>query len=245
MDWESFATLVEHVTQANASLMAFVTCKITYSGRAEAELDWGERMIVIKQDNTLLIHQPINGNPINYLRPGSKVSIRIEEEALILEAENSSSKDYILVEITDVHDAMHKRLEDGKKQVLAGTEAEMSDMIRDNPNVISDDFTPLSREEHTKYGFIDVFGHDKNGTLVVVECKRYAASLACVTQLRRYVERIKELKGITRVHGVMAAPKITANAQKMLEDWGFEWVRVIPPKRLERHRKGQKTLDSF
>lgn len=245
MDWESFESLVEHVTASNSSLMAFVSCKITYSGRAEAELDWGERMIIIKQDNTLLIHQPENGNPINYLRPGSKISIRTEEEGIILEAENSSSKDYILVEISDIHDAMHKRLEDGKKQVLAGTEAEMSDMIRDNPEVISDDFTPLSREEHTKYGFIDVFGHDGSGTLVVVECKRYSASLACVTQLRRYVERIKELKGIETVRGVMAAPKITSNAKKMLEDWGFKFARVIPPKRLERHRRGQKTLDSW
>jgi RecB family endonuclease NucS len=121
----------------------------------------------------------------------------------------------------------------------------MSDMIRDNPEVISDEFTPLSREEHTKYGFIDVFGHDKNGTLIVVECKRYAASLACVTQLRRYVERIKELKGVDAVRGVMASPKITANAQKMLHDWGFEWKRVIPPKRLERHRRGQKTLGDW
>jgi RecB family endonuclease NucS len=245
MEWESFKSLVEHVTSANASLMAFCTCRITYSGRAEAELDWGERMVVIKQDNTLLIHQPINGNPINYLKAGSKITAHIEKEALILEAENTTTKDYIYVEIQEVHDAMHKRLEDGKKQVLAGTEAEMSDMIRDNPEVISKDFTPLSREEHTKYGFIDVFGHDKNGTLVVVECKRYSASLACVTQLRRYVERIKELKGIDTVLGVMASPKITTNAQKMLEDWGFEWARVIPPKRLERHRRGQKTLESW
>ena len=245
MEWESFTSLVEHTIAANASLMAFVTCKITYSGRAEAELDWGERMIIIKQDNTLLIHQPENGNPINYLKAGSKISVSIEKEALILEAENTASKDYILVEITEIHDAMHKRLEDGKKQILAGTEAEMSDMIRDNPDLISEDFTPLSREEHTKYGFIDVFGHDKNGKLIVVECKRYAASLSCVTQLRRYVERIKELKGVTQVTGVMASPKITPNAQKMLQDWGLSWKRVIPPKRLERYRRGQKTLDSF
>lgn len=245
MKWESFATLIEHTTNKNASLLAFIHCKIRYSGRAEAELDWGDRMLVIKQDNTLLLHQPENGNPINYLRAGSKIDVRVEKEAIILEAENSQSKDYILVEITEVHDAMTRRLEDGKKQVLAGTEAEMSDMIRDNPELISKDFTPLSREEHTKYGFIDVFGHDKNGTIIVVECKRYAASLSCVTQLRRYVEKIKELKRITTVTGVMASPKITPNAEQMLHDWGFTWKRVIPPKRLVRYRKGQKTLDSW
>lgn len=245
MEWESFETLVEHVIAANSSLMAFVHCKIHYSGRAEAELDWGDRMLIIKQDNTLLLHQPENGNPINYLRPGSKISIRKGEEYLELDAENLSSKDYLHVEIQNVHDAMQMRLEDGKKQVLAGTEADMSDMLRDNPEIISDDFKPLSREEHTKYGFIDVFGHDGSGNLVIVECKRYAASLSCVTQLRRYVERMKNLKGVDTVKGVMASPKITPNAQGMLEDWGFEWVRVQPPKRLERFNKAQKSLDDW
>ena len=245
MEWESFQSLVEHTTATNSSLLAFIHCKIYYSGRAEAEVDWGDRMLVIKQDNTLLLHQPENGNPINYLRPGSTISIQAEDEYLILSAENLTSKDYLRVEITKVYDAMQRRLEDGKKQILAGTEADMSDMIRDNPSLISDDFKPLSREEHTKYGFIDVFGHDGQGALVIVECKRYAASLACVTQLRRYVEKMKELKGIQEVRGVMASPKITPNAQVMLSDWGFEWVRVQPPKRLERFNKNQKSLSEW
>ena len=222
--------------------MAFIHCKIYYSGRAEAEVDWGDRMLVLKQDNALLLHQPENGNPINYLRPGSTISTSVEEEYLVLNAENLTSKDYLRVEINNVHDAMQMRLEDGKKQVLAGTEADMSDMIRDEPTLISNDFKPLSREEHTKYGFIDVFGHDGNGALVIVECKRYAASLACVTQLRRYVEKMKQLKGITDVRGVMASPKITPNAREMLTDWGFEWVRVEPPMRLKRFNKAQQSL---
>ena len=98
---------------------------------------------------------------------------------------------------------------------------------------------------HTKFGFIDVFGHDGKGNLVVVECKRYTASLACVTQLRRYVEKIQELKGTEQVQGVMASPDISANALAMLEQWGFTHVAVQPPKRLERFNKDQKSLLSF
>jgi hypothetical protein len=120
----------------------------------------------------------------------------------------------------------------------------MSDHIKENPTLISADFKPLSREEHTKEGFIDVFGHDGSGAFVVGECKRYAASLACITQLRRYVERIKEIKGTPAVKGVMESPKITPNAKKMLEDWGFSWVRVEPPKRLLVNRD-QKSLGEW
>lgn len=244
MEWDAFAALVDYCTTNNASLMAFLRCRIFYSGRAEAELDWGDRMLVIKQDNTLLIHQPENGNPINYLKPGARVHTYREEGAVFLEGTHPQTNDVVLVEIQEIHDAMHRKLEDGKKQVLAGTEADMSDWIKENPSCISDDFKPLSREEHTNYGFIDVFGHNGDGELVIVECKRYTAGLSAVQQLRRYVERIKQVKNVQHVRGYVAAPKITTNAKQMLEDWGFKWARVEPPKRLLVARD-QKTLGDW
>ena len=66
-----------------------------------------------------------------------------------------------------------------------------------------------------------------------------------VTQLRRYVERLKKTKGIEQVRGIIAAPKITANAQKMLEDWGFSFVTIHPPNYLERYDRDQTKLDGF
>jgi endonuclease len=241
MEFEEFKQNVEETLRCAGVLTAFVHCQVIYSGRAEAELPWGDRLIVIKGDNTLLIHQPTGGNPINYLRPGSKIGF--EDHTLV--ASNMGSKDSIMVEITKVYSCMFQRLEDGQKQVLSGTEAEMSDFIRDHPHLISPDFKPLSREEHTKYGFIDVFGHDKNGTLIIVECKRYAASLDAVTQLRRYVEKMMQLRGTQSIKGVIAAPKITPNALQMLKDWGYSYAVVEPPKRLEKHKKNQKRLGEF
>lgn len=242
MELEAFKALAERCLKKNEVLTAFVRCKIYYFGRAEAELDFGDRLLIIKQDNTLLIHQPENGSPINYLKPGSTVNFNLSED--ILELNANIGTDYLKVEIKQVFDAINAKLDDGQKQRLVGTEADMSDMIRDNPHHISEDFRPLSREEHTKYGFIDVFGHDGEGNLVIVECKRYAASLACVTQLRRYVEKMKKLKGTENVVGIMASPKITPNAEGMLQDWGFTWKRVVPPKRLMK-AKNQTRLGEW
>lgn len=241
MDFEEFKQRVDETLRCRGVLAAFVHCQVIYSGRAEAELPWGDRLVVIKGDNTVLIHQPTGGNPINYLRPGSRIGF--EDHTLV--ASNMDSKDSIMVEITKVYDCVARRLEDGQKQILSGTEAEMSDYIRDNPELISADFVPLSREEHTKYGFIDVFGHDNAGNLIIVECKRYAASLDAVTQLRRYVEKMQQLRGTNNIKGVIAAPKITPNALKMLQDWGYSFAVVEPPKRLERHKKNQKRLGEF
>lgn len=228
----------------------YVHCAVTYSGRAESYLDYGDRLIIIKQDRGVLIHQPINGNPINYLKPPASIQFSVEEldkEDLSIHFHAKSGVDEIDVDISLVYNIISQRLEDGKKQDLSGNEAEMSDMIRDNPILISDDFIPLSREEHTKYGFIDVFGHLGDGRLAIIECKRYTAGLSAVTQLRRYVEKMQSTKGLSdgQVTGILAAPNITSNAEEMLKDWGFSFARIDPPKRAVRERKRQKNLDHF
>jgi RecB family endonuclease NucS len=245
MEMLQFAEEFEKAKSAHEALTFYCSCEITYSGRAEAFLPRGDRLIIIKQDGVLLVHQPENGNPINYLKAGGELWLEKTEHHVILHGKYTPNKEFLDIKIFRVYDAMRRRLEDGQRQSLAGNEADMSDHIRDHPEIISKDFKPLSREEHTKVGFVDVFGHDGKGSLVVVECKRYTAGLAAVSQLRRYVEKIKELKGTDNVRGVMASPSIAPNALEMLKGYGFTWAHVHPPKRQERHAKSQKSLDAF
>ena len=229
----------------NACITFFCQCEIDYDGRAQSHLSRGDRILIIKADNTLLIHQPESNNPVNYMKPGTAYELERIESHLLLKAKNLDLKEFMNIEIYRIYDCITHVLEDGQKLELAGNEKQMSDMIKENPALISKDFKPVSREEHTKFGFIDVFGHDGKGNLVIVECKRYVGSLKCVSQLRRYVEMIKELKGTDKVQGVLASPDISSNAFEMLKKWGFEWKKVDPPKHLERYKKDQKTLGDW
>jgi RecB family endonuclease NucS len=179
------------------------------------------------------------------MKPGSRVELFQLEDHLLLKSFNADGKEYLDIELFRVHSFASHKLEDGMKLELAGNERDMSDMLKKHPQLISADFRPLSREEHTKFGFIDVFGHDGAGNMVVVECKRYTAGLDAVTQLRRYVEKIKELKGVENVKGILASPEISPNALEMLHKWGFSYKQVFPPKRLEKYNKDQKTLEVF
>jgi len=247
MKFQDFIDKVKLAQSKGELISFFCKCAITYSGRAESYLDFGDRLIIIKQDKTLLIHQPDGGMPINYLKAPASAEFILDEtqEKPFILLEGRSGADEIDCEITKVYDLYSRKLIDGLKQDLAGSEAEMSDYIRDHPEIISKDFIPLSREEHTKYGFIDVFGHTGDGTLLIIECKRYTAGLSGVTQLRRYVEKMKSLKGIKAVTGVIAAPAITSNAMEMLKDWKLDFIRVDPPKRFVRKNKRQKKIESF
>lgn len=244
-DLESYPEYLEAAVSKKECVIIGCTCEVWYSGRAESHLPLGDRIVIIKEDNALLIHQPTGNNPINYMKPGSRHSMLHEHGALFLNSRNLGQKEFLDARIEKIHFFSSAKLEDGQSIQVTGTEEDMSDMIYSNPEVIEKGFKAVSREEQTRYGFIDVLGVDKNEVLTAVECKRTCADHNAVMQLRRYVEKLKASKGIDNVRGVIAAPKITLNALKMLTDWGFSFVAVSPPKYLERFNKTQKTLDLF
>ncbi|MBU0979354.1 MAG: endonuclease NucS [Nanoarchaeota archaeon] len=242
---KQFALSLNEALRKNETIIFSVNCNIRYSGRAESFLPDGDRLIIIKQDGTMLVHQPKGSSPVNYMKEGSSHSFIQKGSGLFLLSGNISQKEFMDIKINGIHFIQTKELVDGQKIQLAGSERDMADMIYAEPKLIERGFRPLSREEHTKYGFIDVFGHDKDNILVIIECKRYSADLSAVQQLRRYVEKMKKSKGLKRIRGIIAAPKISANAEKMLKDFGFEFKAIKPPKYLERHDKKQKRLGEF
>ena len=227
------------------TIMLACCCSVSYSGRAESFLSEGDRILIIKPDGTLLVHQPHGSAAINYMRDGSSHKLLKNGGKFVLSSSNLLLREFLSVEIYRVHSLQMLNLSDGGKLQLSGSERDMADMIFANPSLISPDFRPLSREEHTKYGFIDVFGYDRSNILVVVECKRYAADFNAVDQLLRYMKKVRQLRGVEKVKGVIAAPKISANALKMLHDNGCEFREVNPPKYLERYDKCQKRLSLF
>ncbi len=244
-DLSKYEIILNHAIEKKESVVFGCCCNVRYSGRAESFLADGDRIIVIKEDGTMLIHQPTGSNPVNYMKSGTSHEARFYDGKLLLKSRNLGLKEHLDVEMSRIHFFSSHKLEDGKSLELAGTEKDMADMILSNPSLIEEGFKPLSTEEHTKYGFIDVFGYGRGNVLIVVECKRYNGDLAAVTQLRRYVEKIKEAKGLERVRGVLACPKMSQNALKMLQDWGFEFRMINPPNYLERHNKGQRRLEGF
>ena len=237
--------LIKNALRKNESLVFSCRCTVHYSGCSESFLAEGDRIVIIKSDNTVIIHQPTGNNPINYMKPGASFVVEKEKETFKLKCQNLALKEYLDIAISRVFFFNSHKLDDGQSIQIQGTEKDMAEMIYYNPSIIEEGFKPVSMEEQTKYGFIDVFGYDKENTLTIIECKRYSADLSAVQQLRRYVEKIKSSKGVTFVRGILAAPKITANALKMLTDWGFEFKSITPPKYLEKFNRSQKTLINF
>ena len=218
--------VAEHIGQINNALdknetvIIAANCEVTYSGKVESYLPNGDRIIIIKSDKTLLVHQPDGVNPINYMKEGTEARMVVENNEVWLRAKHLFLKDFLDAKIHRIHFVNSHKLEDGTDIQVLGSEADMSDMIYENPLLIEKGFKPFSREEHTKFGFIDVFGTDKDGKMVVIECKRDNADFKAVHQLHRYIHKICESKGVKEenIRGIIASPKISSNAKVMLEE---------------------------
>lgn len=238
-------TIIKNAINRHDVIILFCNCQVEYSGRAKSFLASGDRVIFIKHDYSVLIHRPDGRNPINWMPANSTIKLTPSKSSLLFNIKSLKPLELMNIVINDLYKVSFNHLIDNEQLKLVGTEKDMSDMIYNNPELISKNFIPLNREEQTKYGFVDVFGHDGNGNFIVIECKRYTAGLDSITQLRRYVEKIKKSKGINKVKGIIAAPNITSNALKMLNDWNFEYKIISPPCTLEMDNENQLNLDEF
>jgi RecB family endonuclease NucS len=90
-------------------------------------------------------------------------------------------------------------------------------------------FKPISYEKKVEPGFMDIYGIDRNGKLVVVEVKRKTAGKEAVLQLAKYMEAVMR-KANREVRGILAAPDIAKDAHRTLETFGLEFVQVDPRK---------------
>lgn len=238
--------LLERAWRKKESCVIAANCRVFYEGRAKSFLDWGDRLIILKSEGTLIIHQPQGRNPINWMSAGCEMQLSDENGVLVLKIASRNPPETMRVEARELFFASSSKLRDGTSLVQVGTEADMAEFIMHNPHLISPDFVPSNLEEQTKYGFVDVYGRMKSKNVpVIIEVKRYKADLSAVSQLRRYVERLQKLSNSKRVLGFIAAPDITKNALKMLRDFGLEFRKVEPPEYLIPARKNQHRLEEY
>jgi len=147
-----YITLLNDALKRNETIVFGCRCAIRYSGRAESVLNDGDRVVMIKADNALLVHQPTGNSPINYMKPGSGYTVKLEDNRFVLKATNILEKENMEISISHVYFFNSHKLNDGQTIVVAGTEEDMANMLYKRPEMIEKGFNPVSQEEQTKYG---------------------------------------------------------------------------------------------
>jgi len=223
------AEFLEDAFKSRKLVLIIGDCKVDYDGRASSTLDWGERILLVKKDGSILVHRPTGYEPVNWQPPKCSVTIsRPCESSLIIHATRSHPRETVLIEYRSISLAAVGSLRDQGEFALHVTEAQMKQAILTAPNLVEGGLMPLEEEKHVSdAGFTDIYAQDKNGSLVIVEIKRNAADKEAVMQLERYLNNVR--KRVNRpLRGIIVAPELRRSAQPLLDSLKLEFVRVDP-----------------
>lgn len=224
------ATTTLHSGIENGALLTVIgRCEVEYEGRAKSYLPFGERLVVLKPDGTLLVHRSTKQEPVNWQPPGSTHSVRDEADQLVIETTRSNPKESIRITFQTLLQVSSIKLTDSPDLLLEGSEEDLRQRILTDPNLIEDGFAAMMTERETTAGAIDIFGKDRNDVPTVVELKRRRVGPDAVGQLSRYVDALNQESSISQsVRGILVAPSVTDRAAQMLEERSLEFVALEP-----------------
>lgn len=194
----------------------FADCEVLYDGRAKSKLERGRYLIVLKPDNSVLIHGNRLITPINYL--GTKSTI-IESANIITCTKNNEQIEIIIHNI--IYEFEPKGWSSNRAN-LTGSEKELvlkfvSDVQKVFPTC---SYTQINYP--SDYGPVDIYGVTEDG-IVIIEAKRKKISLNVCWQLSRYLECFPGAKGY------LLGPDISTGALKRCKESGYKFIKYTEP----------------
>ena len=224
------AEILEKAFRARSFVLVIGNCRVDYEGRASSTLEWGERITIVKQDGSVLVHRPTGYEPVNWQPPKCVVNVKLTDYGLVVSASRSQPRENVSIEFQQISLTATGGLADSGEFALHVTEEQMKQAILTAPDLVEIGLKPLQEEKSLgDAGFTDIFAEDKAGRLVVVEIKRNAASKDAVLQLERYLDTLRR-KVNRPLRGIVVAPELRKSAQATLDSLKLEYVRLAPEK---------------
>lgn len=224
------ADILQKAFRARNFVLVIGDCRVDYEGRASSTLSWGERITIVKQDGSVMVHRPNGYEPVNWQPPKCMISVKFNDAGLVVSASRQQPRENVSVEFRKISVTATGTLSDSGEFAMHVTEEQMKQAILTAPDLVESGLKPLQQEKNLgEAGFTDIFAEDRNGRLVVVEIKRNPASKDAVAQLQRYIDTLK--KKVNRpLRGIVVAPELRKNAQPLLDNLKLEYVRLAPEK---------------
>jgi endonuclease len=202
-------------------IIIIADCEVEYVGRATSKLPAGKRLIIIKADKSISIHENRLVRPTNYMMD-ALISCEAINDQIVMLAKRLKPKETITINLNKIHSIQNYSLPMSNDLRLSGSEKELNDALMDDLNFLEEGLTPINQQQVFRKGICDIIAKDKNGNLVVIELKRRKADLSSVTQLKMYVEQVSNMKNI-KVRGILLAPEIRKSALELLKGYGLEY----------------------
>ena len=203
-------------------------CSVDYAGRLSAHLPLATRVLMLKQDGSLLVHSDGGSyKPLNWMSPPCSIET-LEPDELQVEAGvtevwrvlHAKTADMLVVSIHEVFSEVEHELGEDPGLIKDGVEAHLQKLLAEQIELAGDGYTLVRREYFTAIGPVDILARDESGNSVAIEIKR-RGEIDGVEQLTRYLELMNRDPHLAPVTGIFAAQEIKPQARTLAEDRGI------------------------
>lgn len=231
----------------------FCDCSVSYNGRGNTYLSRGLRLVLIKDDGSVAIHQDKGIKPLNYMSKSTAFSEH-DDEAGNHHIIASSNRETIDITVYNILDERFYDFDESTDLERHGTEAQIQEWLALDDNLreaTGMNLSFITREYETGKGPVDIIAYDKNNQLVLVEVKRYAKKNDSFQVLRYRVsleqERDKAISvgaqsirttssgiaipvsALNSITGILVAPKFHKGAVDVAKSIGVKAVKIKTP----------------
>ena len=211
---------MEQVTSHSVRLV-IANCQVDYAGRLTAHLPMATRLILVKNDGSVLIHSDGGSyKPLNWMSPPCRVVEGTNDDGVVEWTVTGKDDDTlrILLEVIH-HDTVHDLGVDPGLQ-KDGVEKHLQELLAEHPATLAEGLTLVRREYPTAIGPVDLMCRDARGASVAVEIKR-RGEIDGVEQLTRYLELLNRDPKLRPVRGIFAAQEIKPQARVLATERGI------------------------
>jgi len=222
-------SLIKQAFSKHQGVLIIGNCTVDYRGRASSQLTLGERLIILKQDGSVLVHRPVGYEPVNWQPPGCLFHVNAVGNNMHVSAVRRQPTESVKISFDSIYLLATLSLSDTGNFTLHASEEDMQEAVLLTPSLIEEGLKPIAYEKKIQPGFVDVYCEDKIGKLVVIEIKRKTAGKEAALQLAKYVGAVKNTVN-KQVRGVLAAPSLGKGVQRLLTTLGLEFKALDPKK---------------
>jgi RecB family endonuclease NucS len=197
-------------------------CEVRYTGRLNAVLPEAVRLLILKADGSVLVHDDAGGfKPLNWMTAPTSVE-DAGDTLIVRKPKTDDALEIKLVEI--LSDVTHDMGESAALQ-KDGVERDLQEELAAAPAALGEELTLVKREWATDVGPVDLMCRDEDGEWVAVEIKRIG-TIEAVEQLTRYLGFIREDPAKSACRGILAAQKLKPQAIALADSRGIRCVEV-------------------
>ena len=201
-------------------------CEVSYTGRLTTRLAESVRLLMIKEDGTIMVWSDSGGQsvkPLNWMTPPTV--IETSEDLVVVRKRAGRSEDRLEIRLVEVLSDVTHDMGEAAALEKDGVERDLQLLLAADPEAIEPGLRLVKRVWPTDVGPVDLMCRDDENGWVAVEIKR-VGTIDAVEQLTRYLDCIRADPARAGCRGILVAQQLKPQAIALAEQRGIATVEV-------------------